>query len=70
MRLSSESSSTVFDVLTPWVGWKSEAAGHQHQNMDKPQYPEDLMIEIIHKFAEIEVEREEWLRLRLVNSMF
>lgn len=38
--------------------------------MDKAQYPEDLIIEIIHKFAEFDVEREEWLGLRLVNSMF
>lgn len=36
--------------------------------MDKPQYPEDLLIEIIHKFAEVEVARQDWLRLRRVNS--
>ena len=37
--------------------------------MDKPRCPEDLIIEIILKFTELEVERKEWLRLRLVNSM-
>lgn len=37
--------------------------------MNELQYPEDLIIEITHKFADIEVERKEWLSLRLVNSM-
>lgn len=31
--------------------------------------PEDLLVEIIHQFIEIEVARKDWLRLRLVNSM-
>lgn len=37
--------------------------------MNDAPLPEDLLVEIIHKFVE-EATRTDWLRLRLVNSMF
>lgn len=37
--------------------------------MEDSPYPEDVLAEIIDKFAELEVTRSDWLPLRLVNSM-
>lgn len=59
----------LLDDLTPWADRKCETASHFTPDMDKSKCPKDLVIEIIHKFAEIDIGRTEWLRLRLVNSM-